>query len=110
MTIPTASQARAETAASMKDTVSRYMLQTTTKTGEWDQVTGVSQGTINQNFENLFKLNPKMAVMDRRVGKARINAKLLAPRIIIPAGVDGKNTSGVLFLLRYFEILRNYVS
>jgi hypothetical protein len=80
------------------------MLQPTTKTGEWDQVTGISQGIISKNFKNFFKLYPKMASMDARLGKARIVAKLLPPRILSPAGTNAKTNSQVLYLMRYLAV------
>ncbi|KAH7255065.1 hypothetical protein B0J15DRAFT_396499 [Fusarium solani] len=85
----------------MKDVDSRYMLQTRTNTQPWDQVTGVSQDIVNKNFENLFRIYPQMSSMDAMSSRGRIVAKLEPPKILIPAGTYGSNTSEVLFLLRF---------
>ncbi|KAK9773262.1 hypothetical protein SCAR479_09991 [Seiridium cardinale] len=91
----------AESALSMKDVDSRYMLQTRTNTGSWDQVTGVSQGIINNNFENLFRLYPKMAFMDSMGEDGRISAELESPKIVIPGTGTATNSDEVLYLMRF---------
>ena len=89
-------------AALLDDTQSRLWLQTKTHSGqEWDQVLGVSQRIINANFEQLFQIYPEMSDMynsDDQTGI--IDAKLLAPQVLIPGGNSSVSRSELLFQLR----------
>ncbi|USP80419.1 hypothetical protein yc1106_07693 [Curvularia clavata] len=86
----------------LPDTESRYWLQTETKTGHWDQVVGISQGIINSNFEQLFKLySADMADMYSSVDDVgRIDARMLAPRLLIPGGKSSRNNE-LIYQLRF---------
>lgn len=89
-------------AIKVDDVESRLWLQTKTQSGQtWDQVLGVSQRVINKNFEQLFELYPEMADMYNANNAGMIDARLLAPKIIIPGGNSSANKSLVYFQLRY---------
>ena len=89
-------------AINVDDVDSRLWLQTKTQSGHnWDQVLGLSQRVINKNFEQLFAMYPEMADMYNSNDIGMIDAKLLAPKIIIPGGNTSANKSLVYFQLRY---------
>ncbi|KAL7952482.1 hypothetical protein V8C34DRAFT_299221 [Trichoderma compactum] len=91
-----------EGAIKVDDVESRLWLQTKTQSGQtWDQVLGVSQRVINKNFEQLFNLYPEMADMYNANNAGMIDARLLAPKIIIPGGNSSANKSLVYFQLRF---------
>lgn len=91
-----------EGALKVDDVESRLWLQTKTQSGQnWDQVLGVSQRIINKNFEQLYNMyKTDMGDMYDSNEVGMIDAKLLAPRIIIPGGNTSANKSLVYFQLR----------
>ncbi|CAK7218948.1 hypothetical protein SEUCBS140593_003727 [Sporothrix eucalyptigena] len=92
-----------EGALKVDDVESRLWLQTKTQSGQnWDQVLGVSQRIINKNFEQLYNMyKTDMGDMYDSNEVGMIDAKLLAPRIIIPGGNTSANKSLVYFQLRF---------
>lgn len=84
--------------AEIYDWQSRYEVTTRTGNGQFDQVVALSQGIINENFKKLYDDHDELKTYyfsEKGIGK--IDAKLLAPKILIPSGSKATNYTNVLF-------------
>jgi hypothetical protein len=69
----------------------------------FDEVVGLSQGIINQNFQQIFNSNISLMgnmIFDDPILGTKMQAKLLAPRIIMKTDV-ATDTGSVYYQLRY---------
>lgn len=96
--------------ADLYDWQSRYELTTRTGKGEFDQVLGLSQGIINENFKKLYDMYPELRkYYFSEAGIGKIDAELEAPKILIPSGKRATNYTHVLFQIWYDKIgVRTY--
>jgi len=87
----------------LPDHETRKYLHTRTSNGEWDQILALSQGIINQQFEALYNCYPEMSTMYTSIDDiGSLDAKLLAPRILIPNETSaGGGLNHVYFDIRF---------
>ncbi|KAF1844453.1 uncharacterized protein K460DRAFT_419358 [Cucurbitaria berberidis CBS 394.84] len=88
--------------ADLYDWESRYGVTTRTGNGQFDQVLGLSQGIINENFVKLYDMYDELKkYYFSEAGIGKIDAELDAPKLLIPSGKLATNYTNVLFQVRF---------
>jgi hypothetical protein len=70
-------------ALAMKDRDSRKLIRTATKDDHWDQVLGISQNAINQDFINLHQTRPELRSFKKSGPYGNIEGTLEPVRLML---------------------------